>query len=205
MMLKLLLRLCTIGFLTLISHSSFALVELRLNYGLLTSNPDLRNATTSTATLPSVSAASGLGGDFFISPPGTDFGFGARIEKLTSSIGDSTLKFDSELSRTAALINYRLINTLLFTGPVFTYGLSHSGSFKSIVNGVTITDFSPGSASSYSLGWELGVKLLTFRIGAEVGYESLKWTNCTDAKGALSARDIDFSGTYAVVLLGVGI
>lgn len=200
-----LLKSSTVLLATLFTLNAHALVELRLNYSLLTSNTDLKNTTTSTATLPSISAASGLGADFFISPPGTDFGFGARYEKQASTIGDSTLKFESDFSRTAALVNYRLINTLLFTGPVFTYGLSHSGSFKSSAGGVTLTDFSPGSASSYSVGWELGVKLLTFRIGAEVGYESLKWTSCVDAKGALSNRDIDLSGTYAVVLLGVGI
>jgi hypothetical protein len=57
--------------------------------------------------------------------------------------------------------------------------------------------------SSYSAGLEAGANLLGFRVGAEAGYQDMKWKDATDATGLGAKQDINMSGTYAKILFGV--
>ena len=200
---KLLVLICALIF----SNPSWALFEARIGYGALVSNPDTATLTQSPppAALPATSANSGIVADFFVSPPMFDLGIGFRYGKLSSSFGTSALKFDTKITETSLLLNYRIINTLIYTGPVFTYGFSNTGSMQSIASGVTVTDFTPGSISNYSFGWEVGLKLLTFRVGAEAGYKMLKWKDTKDSKGLLTNKNVDLSGAYLLLLFGIGI
>lgn len=198
---KLLVLVCALVF----SNPSWALFEARIGYGTLVSKPNTGALTNSTAALPATSANAGIVADFFVSPPLFDMGIGLRYEKMSSSFGTSLLKFDTKMTETSLFLNYRILNTLIYTGPTFTYGFSNSGSMQSIVGGTTITDFSPGTISNYSFGWELGAKLLAFRVGAEAGYKILKWNDSKDSKGVLANKSIDLSGAYVLVLVGMGI
>lgn len=186
----------------LLAPTSHALLELRLHYGGLASNPDLKSIYTGTSDLPTVVPAYGLGGDIIFSPPLTDFGFGLRTEHLGLTVAKNSLSYESVLQRNAALLNYRFINTVLYLGPIFTYGISHNSSIM-WKEGSSKADLEPENTSSYSYGMEVGVKMLTLMIGAEVGYQSLKLNRLKDKTGTTVEKpDLDMSGSYGKVILG---
>ncbi|MGZ3692091.1 MAG: hypothetical protein ACXVAX_11350, partial [Pseudobdellovibrio sp.] len=114
---------------------------------------------------------------------------------------------DADLSykRTALLLNYRLIDTIIHFGPIASIGLSHSGSMNVKEGGTTKVSLTPSSLSSYSLGLELTVKpliVIPISVGAEAGYMSFKWGNVTNSVDS-SVKNIDLSGTYMKVFLGL--
>lgn len=190
----------------LTSTRAWSLVEARLTYGALASNPNLSDVYTGTNAIPSATLNYGLGGDFIFSPPLTSLGFGMRYENLGLKLSGNGLDFDSSLTRTAVIVNYRIINTLLFVGPIFTYGLSHTNSMKISVNGNQISNFSSSSPSSWSAGVEAGAKLVGIMVGAEAGYQSLLLKDATDSMGAVSgSKNIDLSGSYLKLIVGFSI
>jgi hypothetical protein len=140
-----------------------------------------------------------------ISPPFFPIGFGLRYENMGLDASSSGQQIKANYTRTAFLVNYRLIDTLLFLGPIFSYGLSHSGEIKIIQSGNEISNFSSDKITSYTLGLEAGAKLIGFHLGAELGYEDFHWKDARDSHGAIANQDINLSGTYAKVLLGFGI
>lgn len=192
----------------LVSAPAFAIIEARLTYGLLASSPKFDDlySTASTNSAPVV-ANGGLGGDVLVFVPLTGWGFGLRQENLGLDASANKVDLKSSANRTALLVSYRFINTLLHVGTNFSYGISHSNSFE-ITDGNSSTSYkwSPDSASSYSAGVEVGVGLGTFVLGGELGYESLKWNKMKDSTGtSTNTPDIDMSGTYTKVYLGFGI
>lgn len=196
--------------LTIITGSLFAtpahaIFEVRLTYGLLASKPDLAPLFTGNPEVPTVAPTYGLGADAIISPPLFPFGFGIRYESMGVDASTSGIEFKANYSRTALLLNYRIIDTLLFLGPIFTYGISHSGDIKALQNDVETASFSSNKISSYSIGLEAGVKLIGFHLGAELGYQDFRWKDSVDSTGNIANQDINLSGSYAKVLLGFGI
>jgi hypothetical protein len=189
----------------LVSQPAHALFEARLTYGLLGSNPDLGAMFNTGASLPSLTPTYGLGADVIVSPPFFPIGFGLRYESMGVTASSSGNDFKANYTRTALLVNYRLIDTLLFLGPIFSYGLSHSGEIKVVQNGTETSNFSSSNMTSYSAGLEAGVKLVGLRLGAEVGYEDFRWKDAKDSHSNAANQDINMSGTYAKVLLGFGI
>ncbi len=190
------------SFLTTKAH---ALFDIKLTYGLLASNPGLGDLYSGTTTLPSIAPTYGWGADAVIKLPLIPIGFGLRYENMGMTVSSSGLEFKTAYTRTALLLNYRLIDTLLYLGPIATYGLSHSTDIKATENGSDQSHFSSDSVSSYSIGVEAGVKLLTFSVGAELGYEDFRWKGAKDSTGHLSDRDINMSGTYGKIMVGFGI
>lgn len=194
----------------LVPLSSHALFEARVTYGALTSKDAISEACKSGicgSSIPAMVPLGGMGLDAMFSPPLTDFGFGVRYEKLDLSATSGGLEGKLNMTRTAAIVNYRLFNTLVHLGPIFTYGLSHSGSMSMKLNGGGIMDYSGTKATSYSLGFEVGVKpliVIPIKIGAEAGYQSTKFEGMSDALGG-SAKDVDLSGTYMKIFLGLDI
>ncbi|MEK6774979.1 MAG: hypothetical protein AABY64_13640 [Bdellovibrionota bacterium] len=194
--------------------SARALFEARLTYGLLGSGPDLTSVYSGTASdVPSIAPNYGLGVDAIFVLPVVGLGFGARYENLGFKISNNGLEYKTSSTRTALVLNYRLINTLIFLGPIATYGISHSNNMKwtttsagpSVGSGVS-ADLTPETSTSYTVGVEAGIKLLSFLVGAEVGYEDFKWKKMTDSRGAVTTNpDLNMSGTYAKVLFGFGI
>jgi hypothetical protein len=190
---------------TFISSQAHALFEARLAYGLLMSKPNLDNLYNGASTVPGVAPTYGLGGDVLISLPLIPIGFGIRSENMGLKVSEGSLEFEAKNQRTALLLNYRLIDTLMFVGPTFTYGLSHSASIGVSEGGNKISEFTSSKVSSSSIGLEAGVKLIGFSVGAEVGTENLMMKGAKDSKGLVGDQDINLSGSYAKVLLGFGI
>lgn len=189
-----------------VSTQAFALFEAKLTYGLLGSKSYFDSVYDgATTSLPSIVPTYGLGADAVVTLPLFPIGFGLRYENQGLTASSGGLEFKTDYTRTAIIINSRLIDTLLYLGPVFTYGMSHSGTAKASQSGYN-TKFSSSSMSSYSIGLEAGAKLIGFNVGAEVGYMNFMWKNATDSTGTISgSRNIDLSGTYAKIMLGIGI
>lgn len=197
---------CLLFALTLGAASpAHALFDLKLSYGLLASNPDLSQLYSGGSSVPSVAPTYGLGLDGVVNLPMLPFGFGLRYENMGMTASGSGLDFKADYTRTALLVNYRFIDTLLYVGPIATYGISHSDSLKVTENGVEKSNFSSSSVTSYSVGLEAGVKLLAFSVGAEVGYEDFHWKGAHDDTGNNPDRDINMSGSYVKAVLGFGI
>jgi hypothetical protein len=201
------LLICT---LILITGSMFAtpaqaLIEARVTYGLLASKPDLAPLYTGAPTLPAVAPTYGLGADVIVSPPLFSLGAGLRYESMGLNVTSGAVEFKANYSRSAILINYRLIDTLLFVGPIFTYGISHSGEIKAIQNGTETANMTSDKITSYTIGIEAGVKLIGFHLGAEAGMEDFRWKGAHDKTGNIADQDINMSGSYAKILLGFGI
>ena len=92
-----------------------AVIEARLTYGSLVSKPQLSDVYTgSTSDVPAAAANNGLGVDALILFPGVGFGFGARYENLGFKVDNAGLEYKTSSTRTALLLNYRLLNTFSF-------------------------------------------------------------------------------------------
>ncbi|MBX2987423.1 MAG: hypothetical protein KF802_05970 [Bdellovibrionaceae bacterium] len=182
-----------------------ALVEARLTYTALASGADLTKVyPAGTLEVPSIVPNVGLGGDLLIFVPMTGVGFGLRQENLGFKASKDALNYESTAARTSAVFAYRLINTVLHIGPIFTYGLSHSGKMK-VDDGTNKYEWEPGSSSSYSAGIEAGVGLAAFVLGAEAGYQNMKWNKLKDKEGDAATPDLDMSGSYMKIFLGISI
>ncbi|MGZ3723539.1 MAG: hypothetical protein ACXVA9_11440 [Bdellovibrionales bacterium] len=195
-----------------------ALIDVRLGYGQNLGDPKQLNAEMDhyVSGASAVKSMVGLNADVLVMLPLVPIGFGLRYESLSDSkssgyLGgslDSKIKFD----RLALLLNYRIIDTIAYFGPIATYGLMNTAKFSNDCNGCSATihtDGKAGSASSYSLGVEGGLKLPLFRVGAELGYASFIGKDY-DSNGTVyqdytgSNLKIDLTGVYCKILLGVG-
>lgn len=191
--------------------SSWALFEARASYGLLTSKQDISNICQGSCTVPSnapsIVPTYGFGADAIVKLPLIPIGFGIRYENMGLSADSSTIAAKIDYTRTAVLVNYRLIDTIVHFGPIFSYGISHTGSMTLKESGSTKVDLSSSTATSYSAGLELEVKpliVIPIIVGAEAGYMSYKWS---DVKNSIDSttKSVDLSGTYIKVFLGLDI
>ena len=195
----------------LLPISSWALLTARASYGLLTSKQDIaqlcQGSCTAPGSAPGIVPTYGLGLDALVSLPLVPFGFGLRYEKQGLSASAGNIEASVNYTRTAILVNYRLIDTIIHFGPIASYGISHSGNFSIKENGVTKVDVTPSSLTSYSVGLELEVKpliVIPLIVGAEAGYMGFKWNNSVNSVDSTS-KNIDLSGTYMKVFLGLDI
>lgn len=201
------MRILPIIFVLISASVSHALIDVRLNYGLLTSKQNLEDICTGCSTpsnTPDIVPSYGLGVDVIVSPPLLNMGFGLRYENLGFTTSSSGIEAKFSNVRTALIVNYRLIDTLIFLGPIVTYGLSHSGKLEIEENGAKVLEYNNGSASSWSIGLEGGVKLIAFLVGAELGYQDLRWNNAKSSLTTEVEKDINLSGSYAKIHLGFG-
>ncbi len=191
--------------------SSWALFEARATVGATQAKPDLQSICQGSCTNPSgagdATYVPGVGVDAIVSLPLVPFGFGLRYEGIKLSGDNNSISTDIKYTRTALLINYRLIDTIVHFGPIASYGLSHTGSLSIKESGTTKVDLAPTSMSSYSVGLELEVKpliVIPLIVGAEAGYMSFKWNDVTNSIDN-SKKNVDLSGTYIKVFLGLDI
>ena len=191
--------------------SSWALFEARASYGLLTSKTSISDVCQGNCLLPSnapgIVPTYGTGIDAILKLPLVPLGFGLRYENMGLSTSSSTIDAKLTYSRTAILINYRLIDTIVHFGPILSYGISHTGSFTIKESGVTKVDLSPSSITSYSIGLELEVKpliVVPIIVGAEAGYMGYNWKDATNNVNN-TTKSVDLSGTYIKVFLGLDI
>lgn len=195
------LLISLIGF--FFSMNASALVEARVTYGMLASKPDLQQLSFGgMSDIPAAAANYGIGADAIVVLPIIGLGAGLRYENLGFKFSSNGIDYKSSASRTALLVNYRLINTLLYLGPIFSYGISHSNNITVTYGGST-ADLTPDSSSSYTIGLEGGSKIGGFLLGAELGYENFQWKTLKDKNGTLTTEpNLDMNGTYAKVILG---
>lgn len=204
--------LCSLFMITVfLPLSSWALFEARATYGLLTSKTNISDVCQGNCLLPGsapgIVPTYGGGIDAILKLPLVPVGFGIRYENMGLSTSSSTIDAKLNYSRTALLVNYRLIDTIVHFGPIFSYGLSHTGSFTIKENGVTKVDLSPSSMTSYSAGLELEVKpliVVPIIVGAEAGYMGFNWKDATNNVNG-TTKSVDLSGTYIKVFLGLDI
>lgn len=189
--------------------SSWALFTARATYTGLVAEDTLKNACSGTScesVAPPMVPLYGLGADVLVSLPLIPFGFGVRTEKLALDVSKNGVDGEATLSRTAALINYRIINTLIHFGPIFSYGLDHSASVSVAQGGSKVVDYAGGDVKSYSLGLELEVKLLILPIvvGGEAGLMKADWKNAKDSISN-NIKAINLDNTYIKAWLGFDI
>lgn len=191
--------------------SSWALFEARATYGLLASKQNISDICqgncTAPGNAPGIVPTYGTGVDAIVKLPLIPFGFGLRYEKMGFSTSSSTIEAKADYSRTALLINYRIIDTIIHFGPIASYGISHTGGFTITEGGVPKVDITPSSMSSYSVGLELEVKpliIIPIIVGAEAGIMGFNWKDATNSVNS-TTKNIDMSGTYMKIFLGLDI
>ena len=190
--------------------SSWALFTARATYTGVVSKDALKDVCAGTvceSNHPDMVPLYGLGADVIVKLPLIPIGFGIRTEKLGLDVSKNGIEGEAKLNRTAALINYRFIDTIIHFGLIGSYGLDHSAGIRVAQNGSNVVDYTGGSLKSYSLGLELEVKpliIIPLIVGAETGIINTKWSGATDSVGNVS-KDIDLSGTYIKFFLGIDI
>ena len=184
------------------TQTSFAFLEIRGTYGQLSGGPDLKDLYSGTVTnLPTVSPSTSYGGDAIITLPFLP-GIGIRYEKLRMKTSNENLEAIADYTRTAVLVNARIIDTILFLGPIASYGTSHSGTLT--IKDTKEREWSSDTVSSFQVGIEAGIKLVGIVIGVEAGHQGYKWKDAKEKNDLETKRkDIDMSGTYVKGLLGI--
>lgn len=190
--------------------SSWALFTARATYtGVVTKDAlkDVCAGTSCEGITPDMVPLYGLGADVIVKLPLVPIGFGIRTEKLGLDVNKNGVEGEASLNRTAALINYRFIDTIIHFGLIGSYGIDHSANIRVAQLGSNVVDYSGGSLKSYSLGLELEVKpliIIPLIVGAETGIMNTKWSGATNSVNS-TTKDIDLSGTYIKFFLGIDI
>ncbi|MFN3697618.1 MAG: hypothetical protein ACK4VO_09260 [Pseudobdellovibrio sp.] len=196
--------------LILFPMSSWALLTARATYTGLVSKDALSEVCSGTSCAgqtPSMVPLYGLGADVIVKLPIIPIGFGVRYENLGLDATSGSIEGHAKLTRTAALINYRFIDTIIHFGVIGSYGISHSGNVSVKSGNTNVVDYNDGSFSTYTAGLELEVKpliVLPLIVGAEAGYMSAKWNDAKDSI-ASTKKDVDLSGSYIKFFLGLDI
>jgi hypothetical protein len=167
-----------------------ALFEVRAGYGVNTP------ADEDTGAGADLSTMSGFNLDAIIEPPLIPFGFGLRYETMGFDVEAGNASFESDMERISLLVNYRLINTLLYVGAIGTIGFANDVTvdYSNQISGDYSADL------TYSLGAEAGVSLGIIQVGAELGYNFATYETTNNAVPS----EIDFDGVYAKALVGFG-
>lgn len=182
--------------------------EVRATYGETSGKPeDYNKAYFNFQDGPEISKQRYLGVDGILMLPMIPLGVGLRYEKTGEDKTQFAEKIDYAFTRLALVLNYRIVNTLFYLGPIATYGLTHNLEFKIPTRP---DEFKAGKSKSYSIGVEGGVKLGLFRLGLEVGQMSMVFDDLKDIggvtpnKNGLNINKLDFGGTYYKVQAGIG-
>ena len=183
------------------------LIELRVGVGLNASDPSALNDQLQREGGSSLDldSADNFNIDALVNIPLLPIGFGLRYEILSqdksSVLNGISSSYDLDVKDISLLVNWRIIDTLVYVGPIISIGIP-SADFKLSSASENINESLSGDNLSFSLGAEAGVKLKGFILGAEAGYKSLK----IEAPSSLTFQpDINLSGFYGKVLVGITI
>jgi hypothetical protein len=182
-----------------------AIFDLKVGYGTLASKPDLLGFYTGAATVPAAIPTVGLTIDAIVTIPLVGIGGGIRTEDMKIGYDSETLGINNTFKRTSVVLNYRLLNTLVYLGPIFTLGINHSNEMKITSGGTDLSKISSDKVSSYTAGVEVGAKLIGLMAGAELGYMNMKYKDATDSIDPTKIHDLDMSGNYVKLFVGFGI
>lgn len=190
--------------------SSWALFTARATYTGVVANDALKDVCAGTSCeglTPGMVPLYGLGADVIVKLPLIPFGFGLRTEKLKLDATKDNITGEAHLDRTAALINYRFIDTIIHFGLIASYGLDHSASLRVANGSSNVVDYSGGDLKSYTVGLELEVKpliVIPIIVGGEAGIIKTDWKNAQNSVSS-NTKDIDLSGQYIKFFLGIDI
>jgi hypothetical protein len=191
----------------LFSASAWSQVEVKMTYTNLTNKIKNSKVYSGSGSIPSADPMTGIGGDLIVILPASGFGLGIRYENLGLNFKGNGIVFDANTSRTAALFSWRWWDSLIYFGPIFSYGISHSGGQIKVTENSSInSDLTSTTQSSYSAGVELGGRFLGFRVGAEAGYLDNQWKNLKGTNGSIThLNSLDMSGSYVKFIIGFGL
>jgi hypothetical protein len=138
--------------------------------------------------------------DIFINIPNFPVGFGVRHEWLNLSEGSGGSDLDLKATNLSLLVDLRVIDTPLFyVGPIVSIGHpSAKVDFKS--GNVSMNHHINGNDVSYGGGLEAGVYLGAFLVGAEAGYQNIKFEG-SNSQG--NHADFGASGFYGKGMVGL--
>ena len=139
--------------------------------------------------------------DVFIDLPGSPIGFGVRQEWLNLNENSGASKAKLNASNTSALVDLRLLDTPSFyLGPIV--GIGYPTSKVKFSNGTATVDKHVSGKPSYNAGVEAGVYLGRFIIGAEAGYQQIRFNKAGGSDNSLDGR-VDAKGAYAKGMVGL--
>lgn len=178
-------KLILIAMMTLVPLASQALIEVRGGYGVNTPDDDDQLGFD-------VKAMRGLNADIIFEPPIlTDLGIGLRYEIMSQDFNSGLGNAEADMDRLSLLVNYRIIDLLVYVGPIATLGLSTD--YETTQGGVKT---SWKEKTNYTLGIEAGVSLGLISLGAEVGKFFGKFEN--------AGLEIEGDAIYAKAIVGFG-
>ncbi len=190
-----------------LASSAQALVEVSGGYQALIKQGNDGNWTNLTSLGKTTefifTGARGFGGDVRFNIPWKSLQLGARYGQFgldASTTGVASLMMDA--TTYSALVSYRIINTGLLLGPVFTYAVAGSGSLKNSLSSTGDATATAESVSGYTAGIEVGIKI-PFLVSGEVGYGGLnmeKFSNNQTIGG--SPTKVALSGVFAKLSVG---
>lgn len=172
-----------------LSWNANALIELRAGYGIQT-------PAESSYQGWDVATMSGFNLDAIFEIPVTSFGVGLRYESMGFDLEAGGAARSTDFTRTALLVNYRLIDTLAYFG--FIGSLGFINNLETEISGAADREYDADLTTS--IGVEAGVSLGLLTVGGELGYLNAKMK---DSNGS-NNPDFDASGVYIKALVGVG-
>lgn len=191
----------------LFSSATFALVELKGGFSQFTTSPSALNDQF--PGNPKISQMQAISFDVMGNVPLMPVGLGVRHEMFSRKESDGALRSEIDWKRTSILVNKRLIDTLMYLGPVAT--VSFASDFKySSDSGAITTNYKTESQLTATAGVEAGFKLALLSLGAEVGYLYAPVGELRDAAGVAvtngsgSKINVDLSGPYMRATVGFG-
>jgi hypothetical protein len=190
--------------------SSWALFTARATYTGVVAKDAIKDACAGTScetVAPDMLPLYGLGADVIVKLPLIPIGFGVRTEKLGLDVDKNGVAGNVDFSRTALLLNYRFIDTIIHFGLIGSYGLDHSASLRVSNASSNYVDYGGGDLSSYSLGLELEVKpliVIPIIVGAETGLMKAEWKNAKDSVST-NNKSINLDNTYIKFFVGIDI
>ena len=205
---KALISLFLFSTLILCADPAAALIDLRAGYTMLNASPSALN--TSLGTLPHLSKMQGLNADLIVSLPLMPVGLGLRGEFLADKQSNTVGDYTATMTRVSLLVNSRIIDTLMFFGPIASIGLTNEFKMDTAVTGGSSQSYKSTGGFNGSIGLEGGAKLIGLELGGELGYLYAPFKDFKDAAGATlndssgTAVAGDMSGVYFRVMVGFG-
>jgi hypothetical protein len=138
--------------------------------------------------------------DIFVNLPVIPIGVGIRHEWFNLNEGSGGSDVDLKATNLSLLVDWRIIKAgPFYLGPIVSVGHpSAKVDFKS--GNVSLDKHINGNTVSYGGGLEAGVYLGPFLVGAEAGYQNIKFKG--DNNQGNTAR-FDASGVYAKAMVGL--
>ncbi len=182
---------------------ALAIIELNVGGQGLLSNSGGGNWTGVGASTASFSGGYGLQADVRFNLPMNDWQLGLRYGQIGLSGSNSGVSLSMNATTYSGLVAYRLINTGILFGPVFTYAFSGSGTLQNSLASTGSSSATAGSVSQYTAGLEVGLKF-PFLLALEAGYGNLSMNTFSNSQTlGGNATNVSLSGTYARVSVGL--